>query len=130
MAINEIKLPGITETAQQNDNEIFYAMKPAPLIKGGTVAKIGAGLIIQSGQVMSRLTAVGVNQGKLEPYTGAGGQVAVCVLQLGVSTVAADQLGSVVFGGVLKLNKLIGLDAAAITALGGTVDSVMGFFKF
>lgn len=131
---NEIPVPGITrtgvdESTQQRDLEIFYAMEPDPLIKGGTIAQVSAGAVIASGTLMGRITA----SGKWAPYDdGAsnGLQTARAVLWGHVDTTQGDVEGNLIFSGVLKYDQLTGIDANGITDLGAKTDTVMNFFRF
>lgn len=63
--------------------------------------------------------------------TGSGGaQTARAILRKGVDTTSGDFLGNLIFGGVVFLNKIVGLDSRARTQLGGRIDPIMGWFDF
>jgi hypothetical protein len=131
---SETPLPGLarlgtTEATQLRDKEIFYAMEPDPLIKGGTIAKVGAGAIIASGTVLGRIAASG-KYGVYDDTAVNGLQVAIGVLWTHVNTTLGDVEGNIIFSGVLKLDQLVGLDNAAIADLNGRVDAVANFLLF
>lgn len=130
---NELLLPGITrdavtEATQQRDKEILFSTV-GKVEKGGTIAKQGAGAVIASGTVLGRITA----SGKYAPYSNVaadGTEVAVAVLHAHVDTRIGDVLGNIILGGELKLDQLVGLDAAAIVDLNGRTDAILNMFKF
>lgn len=125
-----IPAPGyISPTADYTDPEILYSAIGYTQ-KGVTLA--GGQGVIPAGTVLGRKTA----DKKYYPYANAntdGTQTAVGVLRRAVDTGAAgapDQLGNIVIAGILKNAMVLGADAAALTDLGATVDSVLGTFKF
>lgn len=127
---NEVRLPGISEVAVQKDKEIFAHFTGAEIIEGGTFVFTGAAEL-PAGTVVGRVTA----SGKYKAYANGnadGSEVAVGVLRSMIKVDAAgDALGEIVFGQcVLKNNQLVGLDAAAITDLGGRQDTVRNTFAF
>lgn len=128
----EYGLPGVSEVATQRNIEIFRHFTGAELIEGGTF-ELAAGEQLPSGQVVGRRTA----DGKYVAYDDGntdGSEVAVGVLRFHIERPdgsAGDTLGEIVFGQAdLKLDQLTGLDAAAVTDLGGVSDTVRNSFKF
>lgn len=128
----EYGLPGVSEVAIQRDKEIFRHKTGSELIEGGTFV-LGAAEVLASGTVVGRVTATG----KYKAYAGAnvdGSEVAVGVLRFHIERpdgAAGDTLGEIIFGQAdLKLDQLVGLDAGAITDLGGKSDTVRNSFKF
>lgn len=128
MADHAFGLPSLAEVAIQEDIEIFAGYSPPPRIEGITVSASVAG-VVASGTVMGRITA----DGKYAPYNNAnmdGTEVAVGVLRSMVDATSEDRPGELVLSGVLKDDQLTGLDAAAITDLGGRQDTVRNVFQF
>lgn len=126
----EYGLPGVSEQSIQTDKEIFRHKTGAELIEGGTFIFTAAGSL-ESGTVVGRVTA----SGKYKAYADGnvdGSEVAVGVLRHHIEVDAAgDTLGEIIFGQAdLKLDQLVGLDAAAITDLDGKSDTVRNSFKF
>lgn len=121
-------LPSYAEQAIQTDKEVFAGYSPTPIIRGGTIVAAAGNLA--AGTVLGRITA----SGKYTAYSdGAtnGSEVAVGILRTHVdASGAADKLGEIIFAGVLKNDQLVGLDANAISDLGGRQDTVRNEFTF
>lgn len=131
---NDLPLPGLartgtTEATQQRDKEIFFAMEPDPLIKGGTIAKVGSGAVIASGTLLGRITSGG-KYGVYDDGASNGLQTCIGVLWTHVDTTAGDVEGNIIFSGVLKYDQLVGIDANGIADLKARVDTVENFFIF
>lgn len=131
---NELPLPGMartgtTEATQMRDKEILFSMEPAPLVKGGTIAKVGAGAVIASGTLLGRITASG-KYGVYDDAAVNGLQTCVGVLWTHVDTTAADVEGNIIFSGALKYDQLVGIDANGIADLKARIDTVENFFIF
>jgi hypothetical protein len=134
MAVNEIPQPGITTVAEQRDTEILYSMEGLD-IHGGTLAQDAtAGPnsdgVIPPGTLMGRITASGKYVEYDEAGTDDGRRVAVCFTRIGVDVSAGDVPCPLIFGGRLKSDKLLGVDAngrADIVAKLDTVRKVLSF---
>lgn len=123
---NILRPPGTGQTAEVKPTEILASY--ARLYQKGRTFKAGNG-VIEAGTVVARETATK----KYVPYNdaGAGGaEVAKGVLRMAIDTTDEDKLGDVVFGGILKNSKMIGLDAAAVTDLNGRIDAESDTFIF
>lgn len=126
----KLPVPGFTSpTATYTDPEILYST--ARFTQKGVTLAGGQG-VLAAGTLVGRKTS----DKKYYRYNNAnsdGTQTAIGVLRraadLGAPG-AADQLGNIVISGILKNSMLIGADAAALTDLGATVDTVRGTFKF
>jgi hypothetical protein len=122
--------PGISSVAEVKPGDIWASKTGSEYVKGRTIKKVGAGAVIAAGTVMARETATK----KYVVYAdgGSGGaEVAKGVLLESVDTSTGEKLGNIVFGkAILKLSKLTGLDAAAITDLNGRSDTESDFFQF
>jgi len=128
-AYQKIPVPGYNTGNTYTDPEILYSTAGFTQ-KGVTIA--GGQGILPAGTVLGQKTS----DKKYYVYdnVGAGGiATARGVLRRAVDTGtagSADQLGNIVIQGILKSTLVSGADAAALTALGATVDSVRGTFKF
>lgn len=125
-----IPVPGFTSpTADYTDPEILYSTVGFTQ-KGVTLA--GGQGVLPAGTVLGRKTS----DKKYYKYSNAnsdGTQTANGVLRRPVNTGGAgspDQVSNIVIAGILKLNMVQGADAAALTDLGATTDTVRGTFKF
>lgn len=128
----KLPVPGfVNPTADYVDPEILYS----------TAAFTQKGVTIASGQgVLAAGTLLGqkTSDKKYYAYNNAnsdGTQTARGVLRRPVDTgvtvsVANDQVSNIVIQGILKNSMVVGADAAALTDLGATVDTVRGTFKF
>ncbi len=127
-AYEVIPAPGFWTGPEYTNPEILYSANPAPVMKGVTIA--GGTGVIAAGTVMARNSTTK----KWGPYANGGANgmgTPVGVLRTAVdATGTRDVQGNVVLGGYIKLNALVGMDSAAITALNGTTNAAMGFFKF
>ncbi len=121
-------LPSYAEQAIQTDIEVFKAYSPPPRLEGGTIVAAAGNLA--AGTVLGRITA----SGKYTAYNNGatnGSEVAVGILRTHVdASGAADKLAEIIFAGVLKNDQLTGLDANAISDLGGRQDTVRNEFVF
>ncbi len=128
-AYEVIPAPGYWKGNEYTDPEILYSTVGFTQ-KGVTLA--GGQGILPAGTVLGQKTS----DKKYYAYDNAGsGGIGTArgVLRKAVNTGTAgapDQLGNIVIAGILKLNMVSGADAAAITDLGATTDSVRGTFKF
>lgn len=131
-AYQKLPVPGfVNPTTDYTDPEILYS----------TVGFTQKGVTIASGQgVLAAGTVLGMKTSdkKYYAYSNAasnGVETARGVLRRAVDTgvtvsAANDQVSNIVIAGILKLSKVVGSDAAALTDLGATVDTVRGTFKF
>jgi hypothetical protein len=128
----KIPVPGfINPTADYVDPEILYSA--VGFTQKGVTLGSGQG-VLAAGTVLAQKTA----DKKYYAYNNANGdgtQVARGVLRrpcdTGVTVSAAnDQVSNIVIAGILKWNMVVGADAAALTDLGMTVDTVRGTAKF
>lgn len=124
--------PGTTTTAEVKPGDILAAMG-AGILKKGVTIKGGQGLLA-AGTVLGRETATKKYLAYNNADSPAGIGVARGVLFEGVNTGSAspagDMLGNIIYGGTLKLSKLTGLDANAITDLNGRTDAERDWFIF
>jgi hypothetical protein len=127
---NAVPAPGHFTTPYSTDDELLYST--ARFTQKGITLKTGQGLVLM-GTVMGIITATQ----RWVPYaTGNsnGSQVARGVLRTNVETgtdaAGHEYQGNLVIGGMLKLAKIIGADAGALTALDARTDSVFGYFSF
>lgn len=126
----KLPVPGFdSPTGTYNDPEILYST--ARFTQKGVTLAGGQG-VLQAGTVLGQKTA----DKKYYAYNNAnadGTQTAAGVLRRPVDTGgpgSADQVSNIVISGILKLSAIVGSDAAALTDLGATVDTVRGTFKF
>src|SRR5258708_845555 len=125
----KLPVPGFTSpTADYTDPEILYST--ARFTQKGVTLAGGQG-VLAAGTLVGRKTS----DKKYYAYNNAnsdGTQTAGGVLRRAVNTGtagSADQLGNIVISGILKNGMVIGADAAALTDLGATVDTIRGTFK-
>lgn len=121
-----LPVPATSQGPTYTDEEILYSTA-GHTQKGVTLAS-GQG-ILPAGCVVGRKTA----DKKYYVYDNAasdGTEVARGVLRKGADTTFGDQLGNIVIMGILKLDKVSGADASALTDLGAVTDSVRNTFKF
>lgn len=134
MAINEIPLPHVNETAQQRDKEILRSMVGHSQTGGtfATDATAGPGGdgLLPSGTVVARNASDEYVEYDTTAVDPAPEGTAVGVLRSAVNVAAGPVLGNVVLGGDLKHDQLVGLDAAAVTDLNGRVDTTLNAFIF
>lgn len=113
------------------DDELLYSTNGGFTQKGVTLAP-GQG-ILPLGTLLARST---VDKLWYAYQTGGANGLGAPhgVLRQSVDTGAAGTtrrlLGNIVIAGILKNDKVSGADAAAVTALGARVDTVMGTFRF
>ncbi len=128
----KLPVPGFTNpTADYIDPEILYST--VGFTQKGVTLGSGVG-VLPAGTVLGQKTS----DKKYYPYDnskGDGTQVARGVLRRPVDTgtvanTANDQGSNMVIAGILKWGLVVGADAAALTDLGATVDTVRGTFKF
>ncbi len=127
----KLPVPGFTNPiADYVDPEILYS----------TVGFTQKGVTLGSGQgVLAAGTVLGMRTSDKKYYAydnskGDGTQVARGVLRRpcdtgGSVSAANDQVSNIVIAGILKWNMVVGADAAALTDLGATVDTVRGTMK-
>lgn len=127
----KIPVPGFTSpTGDYTDPEILYSA--AGFTQKGVTIGGGQG-VLAAGTLLGQRTA----DKKYYAYSNAaadGTQTARGVLRRtvdtgSVATAANDQLSNIVIAGILKNSMIVGADAAALTDLGATVDTVRGTFK-
>lgn len=128
----KLPVPGFTSpTGDYIDPEILYS----------TVGFTQKGVTIGSGQgVLAAGTVIGMKTSdkKYYAYNNAhsdGTETARGVLRRAVDTgttvlAANDQVSNIVIAGILKYSLVVGSDAAALTDLGATVDTIRGTYKF
>lgn len=128
----KLPVPGyVNPTADYVDPEILYST--VGFTQKGVTLGSGVG-VLAAGTVLGQKTS----DKKYYPYSNAksdGTETARGVLRRPVDTgtstsPANDQVSNIVIAGILKLNMVVGSDAAALTDLGATVDTVRGTFKF
>lgn len=122
----KLPVPGfVSPTADYTDPEILYSTVGFTQ-KGVTLA--GGQGVLAAGTVLGQKTA----DKKYYAYSNAaadGTQTARGVLRHAADTAGSDQLGNIVIAGILKNALVVGSDAAALTDLGATVDTVRGTYK-
>lgn len=127
----KLPVPGYTNpTATYTDPEILYST--VGFTQKGVTIGSGQG-VLQAGTVLAMKTA----DKKYYAYNnaGAGGlDVARGVLRRAVDTGVTvttenDQVSNIVIAGILKWQLVLGADAAALTDLGATVDTVRGTMR-
>lgn len=128
-AYQKIPVPSYTSpTSTATDPEILYSTAGFTQ-KGVTIA--GGQGVLAAGTLLAQRTS----DKKYVAYNNAGSggaDTARGVLRRATDTGgvgSADQLGNIVIQGILKLSMIVGADAAALTDLGATVDTVRGTFK-
>jgi len=124
---NVLRPPGTTQRGPVGGEEIMAAYSPPPLIKGITIPS-GEG-VLEAGTVMGRVTA----SKKYVAYDDTavdGSQVARGILRNSIDCTDADGLGDLVMSGIVKLSKIIGLDAAATTDLNARSDTDRDYYIF
>jgi hypothetical protein len=115
-------------THTYTDPEILFST--ATFTQVGVTLAGGQG-VIAAGTVLAQKTA----DKKYYVYSNAGSggiDTARGVLRKAADTGLAgspDQQGNMVISAILKLSLIVGADAAALTDLGGTVNSVLGTLK-
>lgn len=128
----KLPVPGfVSPTADYTDPEILYSTVGFTQ-KGVTLA--GGQGVLAAGTVLGQKTA----DKKYYAYSNAaadGTQTARGVLRHAADTgvivnAAYDQQGNIVIAGILKSTLVVGSDAAALTDLGATVDTVRLTYKF
>lgn len=127
----KIPVPGyVNPTSDYTDPEILYS----------TVGFTQKGVTVGSGQgALAAGTVLAMKTADKKYYVynnaGAGGvEVARGVLRRPIDTTntvsaANDQVSNIVIAGILKWGLIVGADAAALTDLGATVDTVRGTMK-
>jgi len=125
----KLPVPGyVSPTATYTDPEIMYSMEGYTQ-KGVTLA--GGQGVLAAGTVLGQKTADKLYYA----YSNAnadGTQTARGILRTGADTGGAGapaQQGNIVIRGIVKLNAVVGLDAAALTDLGATQDTVLNTLK-
>lgn len=127
----KLPVPGyVNPTSDYVDPEILYST--VGFTQKGVTIGSGQG-VLQAGTILGQKTA----DKKYYAYNNAnadGTQVARGVLRRPVDTgltvsAANDQVSNIVIAGILKYPLIVGVDAAALTDLGATVDTVRGTFK-
>ena len=127
----KLPVPGYYKGPEYTDPEILYST--AAFTQKGVTLAAGQG-ILPAGTVLGRKTS----DKKYYAYNngGSGGlEVARGVLRRPCDTgstpsAANDQVTNMVIAGILKSGMVQVADAAALTDLGATVDTVRGTLKF
>lgn len=127
----KIPVPGfVNPTGDYIDPEILYST--AAFTQKGVTIAAGQG-VLREGTLLGQKTS----DKKYYAYNNAnadGTQTARGVLRravdTGASAAAGDQVSNIVIQGIVKYGALVGLDSAALTDLGMTVDTVRGTAKF
>ena len=128
-AYEVIPSPGFWTGPEYTNPEILYSTVGFTQ-KGVTLA--GGQGVLPAGTLLARNSVTK----KYVKYANGGANgtgTPVGFLRTGADTGGAgarDQQGNVVIAGILKLNMLSGVDGAATTALGGTSNAAMGWYKF
>ncbi len=130
-AYERLPVPGFTSpTSTYTDPEILYST--AGFTQKGVTLAPGQG-VLAAGTLLAQKTSDKLYYAYNNSGTG-GLDTARGVLRrpadTGTSNTGPAQQGNLVIQGILKLNQLVGVDAAALTDLGATVDTVRGTFKF
>jgi hypothetical protein len=127
----KLPVPGfVSPTGDYTDPEILYS----------TAGFTQKGVTVASGQgVLAAGTALGQKTSDKKYYAydntkSDGREVARGILRRPVDTgtvvlAANDQVSNIVIQGILKWQLLVGVDTAALTDLGMTVDTVRGTAK-
>lgn len=127
----KLPVPGyVNPTSDYVDPEILYST--VGFTQKGVTIGSGQG-VLQAGTILGQKTA----DKKYYAYNNAnadGTQVARGVLRRPVDTgltvsAANDQVSNIVIAGILKYPLIVGVDAAALTDLGATVDTVRGTMR-
>jgi hypothetical protein len=103
---------------------------PYTVTFGGTLADTNVAQMTATPTGGTGTVTVATQTGGGTSLGTGGSETAVGFLRKGVDTTDTDMEGNIVFGGVVKIDKAIGLDADARTDLGGRVDAVHNFFIF
>lgn len=107
--------PGPGATTTQQFKEVLASTDLQAKLPGGVLLAQGNG-VIAKGTVLGKVTATS----KFKPYAAAnadGSQTAVCILDNDADTTNGDVGGSAWIAGIFDESKLVGVDAAAKTAL-------------
>lgn len=123
-----LQVPGTSEIAEVKPGDIIAAMGHGLYQKGRTLLKDQG--LLAAGTVMARVTASKKWVAYNEAGTDDGRRVAAGILRENVQTDGEDVFGNIVFSGILKNSKLVGVDANAITDLGARVDTNADTFIF
>lgn len=126
-AYEKIPVPGFTSpTATYTDTEIAYSA--IGLTQKGVTLAGGQG-VLPAGTLLAQKTSDKLYYAYNNAGTG-GIDTARGVLRKDADTTSGPQQANIVIQGILKLSTLHGVDAAALTDLGATTDTVRGTFKF
>lgn len=134
VAFGNIPVPGVTVKDEVLPGDILASY--ARLIQKGGTFVLGATSgpdsdgILPAGTVVGRVTSSGKFAEYDDGNSPAGVGVAVGVLRETIDVSESDVLGNIIFGGVLKYSKLVGIDANAIADLNGRVDTNRDYFIF
>ncbi len=118
--------PQITSITEVANKEILSSYDEGIVARGCIIVANTADIV--PGRVLGRVTASG-KYTIYNPAAGDGSQVAVAIAaNFAKQNAAQDQQIHMYLRGNFKLDQLVGLDAAAVTALGGRQDSANNLF--
>lgn len=127
---NVLRPPGTTQTGPVGGEEIL-ASTSRFLQKGVTLA--GGQGVLAAGTMLGRVTATK----KYKAYANGasdGTEVARGILRMAVDTgtggSSEDKLGNIVYGGVVKLSLIVGLDSNADADLNARRDADRDYYIF
>ena len=103
---------------------------PYTVTFGGALADTNVAQMTASGASLTGGTTPAVNVTTATAGGTAATNKAVGILRNSVDVGAAGALADVVLGGIVKRDKIIGLDAQAISDLNGRVDAIHNYFIF
>lgn len=111
--------PGPGTVYMQEFTEVLASTDLQAKLPGGILLKQGQG-ILKKGTVIGKITAEGADKDKAVAYKSSatdGSEVALCILDNDHDTTLSDIGASAWIAGIFESSKLIGIDAAAKTAL-------------
>ena len=127
---NIIPAPGFFQGDTLTDDELLAST--ARFTQKGATLAAGQG-IVQLGTVMSQRTSDKLWV-KYNNAGSGGAEVARGVLRraidTGADTAGRRYQGNIVISGILKLDRVVGSDSAALTDLNARTDSVLNMFIF
>lgn len=123
---NVLYVPGTSAVSVVSPEEILFSY--AKFTQKGVTLKKGQG-VIAAGTLLARETAT-KKYVKYNDAGSGGAEVAKGVLRQSVDTTNSDYLGNIVISGILKYDKLTGVDANANTDLKARVDTDMNTYSF
>jgi hypothetical protein len=120
--------PFIREVAEVPNKNVIASMAPEPTVRGVTIPAGTADIV--PGRVLGRITA----SGKFGIYADANvdgtGVASAIALNFAPLDAVNDQNIHVAISGHLVLDQLVGLDAAAVTDMGGRQDTIHNVYQF